>query len=567
MSRNSTMERRPAAFWSFWITALLAVGACSLFPWFLAALEDRDIEALESPLVLAAARQLEHSPWELYGPYDQGNRLVLIHAPLYYRVTALVAWPLFRAGLDPVLAALATGRLLSLAGFLVTLGGVFRLARLGGAPPLAGWWAALLAAATPVYGGLPLEVRPDLMGVALQTTGVLLLLSERVAERPRSRIMLAAFVCLGLAVCIKQQFIAVPAVSAGLLLSEWQQGRLPGRSCAVLLLAGLGIAAAYYGFEQWATRGFMSRSVFVAAAAVGRVHPAGWFAALNIVLAVIWKCVGLILLFAAAGLCMVSTRDGVWSGIIAGIGVSLIAATALLAVLQFFVLRTWVSGSIVVGLSVILVGLIPICHLTVRLSGPQQRVDAALWVFLAAELALLTLLCKLSTGAWYNYAIQAAVFGSVLAARTLARGFESARSRMPLVAAAFAVIAVPAFALTDLEQVFARRVSERAITSRLLNRLRRPCQELFFVDRPGDNRIHGRSDLVYDPWLFAVFESTGQAEPRQIWLVRELAYGAVRAIVTTSHRPVIDGITPSIAELGYRQTIRVGPYLVWERRE
>ena len=31
---------------------------------------------------------------------------------------------------------------------------------------------------------------------------------------------------------------------------------------------------------------------------------------------------------------------------------------------------------------------------------------------------------------------------------------------------------------------------------------------IFFADRPGLNRVHGRADLVYDPWLYPVFEST-----------------------------------------------------------
>ena len=34
----------------------------------------------------------------------------------------------------------------------------------------------------------------------------------------------------------------------------------------------------------------------------------------------------------------------------------------------------------------------------------------------------------------------------------------------------------------------------------------RPAAEVFFVDLPGLNRLHGRIDLVYDPWLYPVFE-------------------------------------------------------------
>ncbi len=552
--------------------------------------------------MLAAARQLTHSPWELYGPYDHGHRLVLIHAPLYYRATGLLAWPLYRAGVDPVLATLAAGRALSVAGLLATLAAVFRLGRLrgrrrvcagsfpplakgaqggvvpaqpvsnavceeeargggtgvlateqpgmrespvtggattrpvplcsgvpggattrpvplcsgvpggattrpvplcsgvpGGAtttppnppfarggkggcdigvnariahdqvfntPPLslAGWWAVLLAAATPIYGGLPFEVRPDLAAVAFQTIGVLLLLSELGAQTPRKRMLLAACVSFAIAVCIKQHFIAVPAVSTGMLLFQWRQGRLRLGVFVGVLLAAVGIVASYYGFEEWATKGLMSRSVFLAAARVGRVHPAGWLAALNIVLAIIWKCVGLILLLAAAGLIAASTRDGARSKPFVGAGAALVGAVALLAVLQFLLLKMWLSVSIVAGLILILAWIIPVYSLPGRRSGAGQSVDRALWAYLAAELLVVAILSKLSTGAWFNYAIQAVVFASVLVARALAFSLERGRSRGPLVAAALAAAAVPAFALTDIEQLLSRRVSERRLT-------------------------------------------------------------------------------------------------------
>ena len=111
----------------------------------------------------------------------------MIHAPLYYRVTALLAWPLARAGFDPVLASLVAGRSLSLVGLVVTLAAAFRLARIDGAPPIAGWWTVLLIVATPVLDPQPYSVRPDMMGIALQTTGLLLVLTvlrskERLAE-------------------------------------------------------------------------------------------------------------------------------------------------------------------------------------------------------------------------------------------------------------------------------------------------------------------------------------------------------------------------------------------------
>ena len=143
-------------------------------------------------------------------------------------------------------------------------------------------------------------------------------------------------------------------------------------------------------------------------------------------------------------------------------------------------------------------------------------------------------LWRLSTGGWFNYAIQAVVIACVLTARALSRAFDGAASWRPLFPAALAALAVPAFAFTDVKQVLGKREAESADLARLLAYVRRPSAEIFFVDLPGANRLHGRIDLVYDPWLYPVFESIGLAEPRSIWLDRALATGPVRVVATTS---------------------------------
>ena len=113
------------------------------------------------------------------------NPLVLIHAPLYYHLAALMAWPLVPCGVDPVSAALAAGRSLSFLG----LASRWR--------PATGWPGSTerlaervvghaLIAASPVVGAIPFTVRPDMLGVALQTTGVLLVFSVLRSERPRA---------------------------------------------------------------------------------------------------------------------------------------------------------------------------------------------------------------------------------------------------------------------------------------------------------------------------------------------------------------------------------------------
>ena len=209
--------------------------------------------------------------------------------------------------------------------------------------------------------------------------------------------------------------------------------------------------------------------------------------------------------------------------------------------------------------------IIPACALLAR-SFLGGWLDAALWMYWAGELGLAAIIWRLSTGGWFNYALQAVVVACVLTARALARAVDGATSCRPLLPVALAVVAVPAFALTDLNQVVAKRRSETADLARFLKAVKRPSTEIFFVDRPGANRVHGRLDLVYDPWLYPVFESIGLAEPRSVWLEEVLATGPVRIVATTSSRPVIDGLTHTLPDLGYRQYGKAGPYFVWSRQ-
>src|SRR4051794_20321967 len=91
-----------------WVTRLLGAAAVVSIAFHLTlAVSNEDVDKYESPLMQSVARQLVAGPWELYGPYGGSNPLVLIHAPLYYRAAGLLAWPMARAGLNPVDAARA----------------------------------------------------------------------------------------------------------------------------------------------------------------------------------------------------------------------------------------------------------------------------------------------------------------------------------------------------------------------------------------------------------------------------------------------------------------------------
>ena len=90
MNEHSMTKPEVGAKISAWVTGILlaaaavaAVFGCSLV------FRVEDTEPLESPLMLSVGRQLLRGPGELYGPFGRLNPLVIIHAPLYYRLAAL----------------------------------------------------------------------------------------------------------------------------------------------------------------------------------------------------------------------------------------------------------------------------------------------------------------------------------------------------------------------------------------------------------------------------------------------------------------------------------------------
>jgi hypothetical protein len=565
VSQPERERQRPGIWLASWVTLLLAAGASALGAWLFMALGPEDIEALESPLVLPVARQLERGPWNLYGPYGGSNPLVLIHAPLYYHLAALAAWPLARFGLDSVTAGLAAGRALSGFGLVLTLIAVYHLARLQGEHRRAGWWAALLAAATPIYGGLPFEVRPDMFGVGLQTTAICLVLKSLGTDRPPEIGIALAFACFGLAASVKQLFVVAPALSAGLLLAAASNGRLRFAALARSLALAAAVVAFVYGFEDWATAGRMSQAIVNAALNVNRVHPAGWPFVGNLFLALAWKCAGVISLWAAAAIAILAIQPSPGRRALAGAGSALLVMIVALEAVQVYFAHMAVSAGIVIGVLLLMLLLVPCSVVWERRSVFGGRVDRALWLYLIGELTFVALLSRQSTGAWYNYAIEAVVIGAALTARALSRAFSTALRARQLVPAAVAALAVPLFAFTDVKEVVAKRQAEHELVNHLLAQIRRSPAEMFFVDRPGDNRVHGQSALVYDPWLYPVFESIGLAEPRSIWLARALATGPVRVVIGTGPSDRIDGVRERLPELGYRPSFRLGPFLVWER--
>jgi hypothetical protein len=554
MDEAHTKGRLGSRWPSVGITSILTASACVFLGFRLVlALGGEDVDKYESPLMLSVARQLVNGPWDLYGPFGGSNPLVLIHAPLYYRAAALLAWPMARAGLHPVEAARRAGRLISMAGLLATAMAAYRLGRLGGLPARAGWWSALLVSASPVLSGQPFAVRPDMAGVALQTWAVVLLLES--LGGPGRRLG-AASSLFGLSACVKQHLVGAWAVSAAL---AWMRGRAGSGSVARVVLPGVAVAGAILGAEWLVTGGRIRESAFVAAANVGRVHPGDWLHVGTVIAAMAGQSAGLAAL-AVAGMAAARRGSGGW---ILATASMLVAVLAGLAVAQLAIPDPWITGLLpVVALVGLIIGLAG-CVASVRSLGGVDRVDAALGLYLVIELLILVILCRSSSGAWINYGIQAIVFAAVLTARSLAIAVDAARGfrrALPTLAA----VAVLASAFMDAKVEVSRRRAERADLARIFASTGLPPAAFFFADRPGLNRMSGRLEIVYDDWLYPAFESLKLAEPRGRWLRSMLASrSSVRAVVLESDSPRVDGIPDPLPTLGFVPAGRFGPFRVW----
>lgn len=547
---------------------LVAAAAISFGFWFALALSGDDVGLMESPLLLSVARQLRFGPWELYGPFGRRNPLVLIHAPLYYRLAALAAWPLVAAGFDAVTAARLAGRALSILSLIVTAAAAYRLARRDGARKRAGWWAALLVVAAPVLGATAFSVRPDMMGVALQTMGVLLVVScLQNLGRGRFKVTLA-FALFGLAICTKQHLVVGPVISVGLLIAAHRRGEI----ALARIVFGLAIATAIvvvdYVIEQEATSGMMAAAVFRAAANVSRVHPGGWLHVATVLAAVLGNSAGLISLLGAAAAALGArlaftdhaplTARLFWST-----AAALVASLACLTVLQLFVIRLWLGWMLLAAALLIVLFIVPAAALCRRLTSPP-RLNTFLAIYFAGEVVLLIVLSRLSDGAWVNYAIQATVFAVVVTARALSRALEESPRPVVALVTIIAALAVPAAVCMDLKAEVTRRRGERAAVARLLQALGGPASAYFFAERPAFNRMVGHVELVYDDWLYPVFESTGLAESRSQWLGRALIAGGVRFVVTTADAPRVPAIETIPRAHSYRAAGRFGPFRGFE---
>ncbi len=566
MRQDPTSINQMRGWVNRWITAMLFIAAAVAVAsgiWLSAG--PADTEPLESPLMLSVARQLDVGPWGLYGPYGRQNPLVLIHAPLYYHLAAILAWPLHAAGLDAITAARLAGRALSFAGLLLAGWSAFRIARLDGAPVRAGWWAACLVAGTPVLGAIPFTVRPDMIGVGLQTTGVWLILRALQSRRPGAMGVGGGFAAFGLAICVKQHFVGGPVVATMLLLWAARRGRVSGRLVGLGVLTAAAIVAGVGVIEELATGGRMSQAIFVAAAATARVHPTDWVRGAIVLANIGGGSSCLIVLLTLAGLAQVTSKRGKGRAAVA------VAGTIVAGSVLFLPLVHHLRPSVVTGLAmsaapfVCMFVVIPVCAVLEQRALFGSSLDVALCLFAVAEIAIVVPLCLASTGAWVNYAIQGIVFAAILTGRSLARACEAGRLRSSLFLIGLAAPAVACSALHGAYISYHRVRFERLSAELVLSVLKEPRSDIYFVGEPGKNRQFGRTDLVFDHWLYPVFESVHGAEPRSSWLRTALTDGSVRFVITTSKDPRIDGLDESLTSLGYAARIEIASLYIWEQ--
>jgi len=563
--RDSVVTSPRRGFTKACLTGLLAIAALiTLGYWGWRGLKAWDTEAMESPLMMSVARQLVVGPGELYGPFGAGNPLVLIHAPLYYRLAALTAWPLYRAGFELTEAARIAGRGLSALSLLATLAVAYRLARLGGGSRLAGWWAALLLAASPLLAGQPFAVRPDMLGIALQSAGLYLILSALVGEgRSNSRI-LWGYVAFGLALCVKQHLVVEAGICTVFLIWKSRGAGIPISTIARAIAVCALIVTTVYGAEWVITGGEIWNSAFVAARQVGQIYPGGFRHCGLILYAITRRETALLALIALTGLTALSFSSGALRKTIAILGAliyGLIVANIVFNLIYHKSDLEIPAYGIALTAGLCFLG----CRLFAREWLDGHWIDAILWLCLAAELAVTLALAYLSTGSWLNYGIQAVVLGSILTARAGARVVEASPSPWALWPMAIGVLAIVLSSYNNLDEAEIDRRYNDAAVETMLNNLKRPANAFFFDESPGFNRISGRLELVYDHWLYRVFESAHLAESRSAWIGQALQSRSLHGVVTSSDQPVLRGTNISLRSFGFFPRFKVGHFYVWLR--
>jgi hypothetical protein len=432
-----------------------------------------------------------------------------MHAPLYYRLSGLVAYVFARIGMPDITAAFVAGRGISFASFLLTLVVMYRLSQIDGPNHLSGLLTVGLIIAAPIPGMLAVMVRPDMTAVAFQTLGVGLVVAEIKREKYRLGTLLFAYGCFALAVCSKQQTLAGAAVSTAFLLGSRPISRRHISKVILAIIAFLTLVLVYCALENWMTD---SRMIHVVISL-----PSGPFRRWNYGSpSKLWEVIS------------ISSRK--------------------------------LAGFAALGLA---------CAISPGSVRRLKFVDAFMAAFLVVECVEIVPLCMYNSGAADNYILQASVLACLLLGRSLGSFLRSASVRPRYLA----LIALASFAilLRDaqfLELAMRTHHSDQKDLRQLLTDIRIsawPKDTRIFIEEPGLTRMYGRMDLVYDEWLYGAFESAGEAEPRERWLKRIISHGSVQLIITASDRETVPGILLPLKDLGYLAILMKGRFQAWVR--
>jgi hypothetical protein len=306
-------------------------------------------------------------------------------------------------------------------------------------------------------------------------------------------------------------------------------------------------------------------ALFVAPSNIGRIHPGTWDLVLLVFLGIVNRSAGTVAMLTAAALVAVGRRPGVLRAIATTVGtiVSVIVLGAVVA--NLWKADRWTGAMTFLSLVLAAVVALLSAVFLIRSDASAKGVDSALWACLTAELGMIAFLSHSSAGAWFNYGIAATVFAAALAGRSLSLALGPARPARVLVPAILAPAVILVSSAFELADDYANDLVDRARAEFIYGQVKHPRSAFFFAGRPGLNRLDGRLELVYDDWLYPVFESARLAEPRSRWLRRALATGAVRAIVKTTEGPVLEGTGLDIRLLGYVPTGKLPPFFVWVR--
>jgi hypothetical protein len=219
------------------------------------------------------------------------------------------------------------------------------------------------------------------------------------------------------------------------------------------------------------------------------------------------------------------------------------------------------------GLGIILLGVaVAVTHVRARW---LRRLDLTLIVFIAAETALMVNLCLASSGAWYNYAVPAVLYTSILVGRALDSLLVHGVTRWERLAVGIAsaglfVLVTRTVMITaesrrrgheDIAALLADpRVSSHASVERYFAG---PLQHL--------NQRFGNRQSLHDEWLYTAFEAVHAAEPRQVWLQQKLVRGPISQVIVPGHGIELSGITGTLPELGYTPVRSFGELRLWAR--